>query len=249
MGKRAYCVGSNYIWAWENNRILREALSARGGTVVAERYTAVGDTDLSTGHCRDPRGKAGLRLQHADRHQRLHTSSGLPRRLQATRHRPAVGDAGGELQPLRAGTGEIGAAGHGRPHLVQCLLSRPSRRPPTGALRRLPRGGGRKLGGLGGCGSLLRRGQDACRGNCGRGLRRCRGGAQGASQRDGSMRRRVRSDRRADQPRFPDAAHRQSNVRPASSKSCGRPTIPSSPTPIWYRPRPAMRSRPQLYRS
>ncbi|GAA2860478.1 branched-chain amino acid transport system substrate-binding protein [Aminobacter niigataensis] len=47
MGKRAYCIGSNYIWAWENNRILREALSAAGGTVMAERYTAVGDTDLS----------------------------------------------------------------------------------------------------------------------------------------------------------------------------------------------------------
>lgn len=47
MGKRAYCIGSNYIWAWENNRILREALSAAGGSVLAERYAAVGDTDLS----------------------------------------------------------------------------------------------------------------------------------------------------------------------------------------------------------
>lgn len=47
MGRRAYCIGSNYIWAWENNRILREALSAAGGTVIAERYTAIGDIDLS----------------------------------------------------------------------------------------------------------------------------------------------------------------------------------------------------------
>ncbi len=47
MGRRAYCIGSNYIWAWENNRILREALSAACGTVMAERYTAIGDTDLS----------------------------------------------------------------------------------------------------------------------------------------------------------------------------------------------------------
>lgn len=47
MGKRAYCIGSNYIWAWENNRILREALSAAGGSVLAERYAAIGDTDLS----------------------------------------------------------------------------------------------------------------------------------------------------------------------------------------------------------
>ncbi|MDR3466812.1 MAG: transporter substrate-binding domain-containing protein [Xanthobacteraceae bacterium] len=46
VGIRAYCVGSNYIWAWENNRIFREALTARGGTVVAERYLPVGDTEV-----------------------------------------------------------------------------------------------------------------------------------------------------------------------------------------------------------
>lgn len=46
-GRRAFCVGSNYIWAWENNRILRESVSARGGAVLAERYFAVGETDFS----------------------------------------------------------------------------------------------------------------------------------------------------------------------------------------------------------
>jgi len=46
-GKRAFCVGSNYIWAWENNRVLREALSARGGSVLAERYLPVGETDVT----------------------------------------------------------------------------------------------------------------------------------------------------------------------------------------------------------
>ncbi|MGM4916570.1 transporter substrate-binding domain-containing protein [Tardiphaga sp. 813_E8_N1_3] len=46
VGTRAFCVGSNYIWAWENNRIFREALTARGGTVVAERYLSVGDTEF-----------------------------------------------------------------------------------------------------------------------------------------------------------------------------------------------------------
>lgn len=45
VGKRAYCVGSNYIWAWENNRILREGLAASGGSVVGERYLAVGEND------------------------------------------------------------------------------------------------------------------------------------------------------------------------------------------------------------
>jgi len=45
-GSRGWCVGSNYVWAWENNRILREALTAAGGVVMGERYFPVGDTDL-----------------------------------------------------------------------------------------------------------------------------------------------------------------------------------------------------------
>src|ERR1700737_3581438 len=45
-GHRAFCVGSNYIWAWENNRILRESVMARGGSVLAERYFAIGETDF-----------------------------------------------------------------------------------------------------------------------------------------------------------------------------------------------------------
>jgi ABC-type branched-subunit amino acid transport system substrate-binding protein len=46
VGSRAFCVGSNYIWAWENNRIFREALTARGGVVISERYLSVGDTEF-----------------------------------------------------------------------------------------------------------------------------------------------------------------------------------------------------------
>jgi ABC-type branched-subunit amino acid transport system substrate-binding protein len=45
-GHRAFCVGSNYIWAWENNRILRESVIARQGSVLAERYFALGETDF-----------------------------------------------------------------------------------------------------------------------------------------------------------------------------------------------------------
>ncbi len=46
-GRRVFCIGSNYIWAWENNRILREVLVPRGGTIVGERYLPVGDVDLA----------------------------------------------------------------------------------------------------------------------------------------------------------------------------------------------------------
>jgi ABC-type branched-subunit amino acid transport system substrate-binding protein len=45
--RRVFCIGSNYIWAWENNRILREILLARGGSVLAERYFQVGEQDFS----------------------------------------------------------------------------------------------------------------------------------------------------------------------------------------------------------
>lgn len=44
--KRVFCIGSNYVWAWENNRILRDELLRHGGSVLAERYMAVGDTDV-----------------------------------------------------------------------------------------------------------------------------------------------------------------------------------------------------------
>jgi len=41
-GPNAFCVGSNYIWAWENNRVLRETIGRSGGAVLAERYFPVG---------------------------------------------------------------------------------------------------------------------------------------------------------------------------------------------------------------
>jgi branched-chain amino acid transport system substrate-binding protein len=46
VGDRVFLVGSNYIWAWENNRVLREALAGRGGLVLGERYFAIGDVEL-----------------------------------------------------------------------------------------------------------------------------------------------------------------------------------------------------------
>lgn len=45
-GRRVYCVGSNYIWAWENNRILREIVQGSGGAVLAEKYLSVGSTEV-----------------------------------------------------------------------------------------------------------------------------------------------------------------------------------------------------------
>lgn len=46
MGRRAWMVGSNYVWAWECHRIMREALQQAGGEVLGERYLPIGETDL-----------------------------------------------------------------------------------------------------------------------------------------------------------------------------------------------------------
>jgi ABC-type branched-subunit amino acid transport system substrate-binding protein len=45
-GSRAFLVGSNYIWGWETNRIARDLIGDAGGTVLGERYLALGDEDV-----------------------------------------------------------------------------------------------------------------------------------------------------------------------------------------------------------
>ena len=48
--RRAYFVGSNYIWAWENNKIMREAVQDAGGQVMAERYLPVSEARFRRHH-------------------------------------------------------------------------------------------------------------------------------------------------------------------------------------------------------
>ncbi|MBY6266109.1 aliphatic amidase expression-regulating protein [Azospirillum sp. 412522] len=47
IGTRVYCCGSDYIWPWESNRVMREIVENFGGEVLAERYLAVGSTDVT----------------------------------------------------------------------------------------------------------------------------------------------------------------------------------------------------------
>ena len=42
--RRCLMLGSNYIWAWENHRIMRDILTRNGGQVLAERYLPIGET-------------------------------------------------------------------------------------------------------------------------------------------------------------------------------------------------------------
>ncbi|MBV9137104.1 MAG: transporter substrate-binding domain-containing protein [Hyphomicrobiales bacterium] len=39
-----FCVGSNYVWTWETNRVLRELVTSAGGHIVAERLLELGET-------------------------------------------------------------------------------------------------------------------------------------------------------------------------------------------------------------
>src|SRR6266436_3771032 len=39
-----FCVGSNYVWTWETNRVLREIVSSAGGRILAERLLELGET-------------------------------------------------------------------------------------------------------------------------------------------------------------------------------------------------------------
>ena len=100
--RRAWLVGSNYVWAWENNRIMREAVLAAGGDGRGRA--------LSSGRrhrCRrrrrpGARRRARLRLQHHDRRLLLRLRPRPARRGGPPGDRPAAVDPGGELQPRRA---------------------------------------------------------------------------------------------------------------------------------------------------
>ena len=47
IGRDVFCIGSNYIWTWETNRVLREIVETAGGAIVAERVLPFGDVDVS----------------------------------------------------------------------------------------------------------------------------------------------------------------------------------------------------------
>jgi branched-chain amino acid transport system substrate-binding protein len=39
-----FCIGSNYVWTWETNRVVREIVSSAGGRILAERLLELGET-------------------------------------------------------------------------------------------------------------------------------------------------------------------------------------------------------------
>lgn len=47
VGHDIYCIGSNYVWAWENNRIVREVAQTNDGHILGERYLQIHDCDVA----------------------------------------------------------------------------------------------------------------------------------------------------------------------------------------------------------
>jgi urea transport system substrate-binding protein len=39
-----FCIGSNYVWTWETNRVIREIVTNAGGRILAERLLELGET-------------------------------------------------------------------------------------------------------------------------------------------------------------------------------------------------------------
>jgi branched-chain amino acid transport system substrate-binding protein len=46
LGSSVYCVGANYLWTWETNRVLQEIVSAAGGEIIAKRLVTLWDTEI-----------------------------------------------------------------------------------------------------------------------------------------------------------------------------------------------------------
>src|ERR1700756_1207564 len=39
-----FCIGSNYVWTWETNRVIREIVTSAGGRILAERLLELRET-------------------------------------------------------------------------------------------------------------------------------------------------------------------------------------------------------------
>jgi branched-chain amino acid transport system substrate-binding protein len=44
ISSEVFCAGSNYVWTWETNRVLREIVTGAGGRILAERLLELGET-------------------------------------------------------------------------------------------------------------------------------------------------------------------------------------------------------------
>ena len=50
-----FCIGSNYVWTWETNRVIRELVTSAGGRVLAERLLELGERAVDTSSRKSPK--------------------------------------------------------------------------------------------------------------------------------------------------------------------------------------------------
>lgn len=46
IANEVFCIGSNYVWTWETNRVTREIVSSAGGRILAERLLELGEQSV-----------------------------------------------------------------------------------------------------------------------------------------------------------------------------------------------------------
>ena len=218
------CVGSNYIWAWENNKIMREAVQDAGGQVIVERYLPVGETDVSAivGQVLDCRPSFVFNTLIGDSAYAFFRAD--PPGRGGARHRPAQARADRQLLARRARAGRDRRRRRRRPHQLVGLFREHRRRHQRGLRRGVP-------GALPGQRPdqrrrrvLLHRGPAAR--PCAAARRQHRHG-RGARRGAGHCARRAarpRAHRPQQPPLLPDAAHRHLEPRVRLRHHLCRPT-------------------------
>jgi branched-chain amino acid transport system substrate-binding protein len=105
-----FCIGSNYIWTWEMNRVIREIVTSAGGRVLAERLLELGETtvDHIVTEVIDRRPPVVFNTLVGE------SSYAFMRALHAAATHAGLLDPDAELQPVRARTQADRIGGLGR---------------------------------------------------------------------------------------------------------------------------------------
>ena len=113
-----FCIGSNYIWTWEMNRVIREIVTSAGGHILAERLLELGETavDHIVNEVVDRRPPVVFNTLVGG------SSYAFMRALHAAASRAGLSIPDAELQPVRARAQADRVGGLGRMHHLICLF-------------------------------------------------------------------------------------------------------------------------------
>jgi len=112
-----FCIGSNYVWTWEMNRVIREIVTNAGGRILAERLLELGETTVD--HIVREIIDEGRRSCSTRWSENPVTPSCAPPYGDGARR---FFDSHAQLQPVRAGAQADRISRLGRMHHVVCLF-------------------------------------------------------------------------------------------------------------------------------